>query len=166
MVLDRLGAASGLPGADVVEQGIAELEAGQETIQSVLVSIGAPRLTQLGFRLPSPISSPEHRLYELLAAEDADSAHSRYKRADPAARQLRARSRVRRLADSQRIAQFMRELGRSADAEGACYVTGGATAVLYSWRESTIDVDVRLVPETEALLQARQRLTGPRQRRS
>jgi hypothetical protein len=52
----------------------------------------------------------------------------------------------------------MRELGRSADVESACYVTGGTTAVLYGWRTATIDVDVRLVPETEALLRAIQRL--------
>jgi hypothetical protein len=78
MVLSTLDAVGELPGGDLVEHGIAELEAGLETIRSLLVSIGAPRLAQLGLRLPSPISSPEHRLYELLAAEDADSAHSRY----------------------------------------------------------------------------------------
>jgi hypothetical protein len=33
-------------------------------------------------------------------------------------------------------------------------LTGGATAVLLGWRESTIDVDVLLVPETDALLRA------------
>ena len=51
---------------------------GQETINALLVSIGAPRLERLGFEIPSPISSPEHRLYELLAAEEPDSAHARY----------------------------------------------------------------------------------------
>jgi hypothetical protein len=69
---------SALPGADLVEQGIADLAAGIESPESLLVSIGAPRLTRLGFRLTSPASSPEHRLYELLAAEDPDGAHSRY----------------------------------------------------------------------------------------
>lgn len=52
----------------------------------------------------------------------------------------------------------MGALGRSADADGACYLTGGATAVLLGWRQSTIDVDILLVPETEALLRAIQRL--------
>jgi len=65
---------------------------------------------------------------------------------------------VRELADSERIAHFMRALGRSADMEGVCYLTGGATAVLYGWRDSTIDVDIRLVPETERLLRAIQEL--------
>lgn len=52
----------------------------------------------------------------------------------------------------------MRELGRSADRDCACYLTGGATAVLLGWRETTIDVDIRLVPEADALLLAIQRL--------
>ena len=52
----------------------------------------------------------------------------------------------------------MRALGRAADIDGACYLTGGTTAVLFGWRESTIDVDIRLVPETEVLLRAIQRL--------
>ena len=69
---------SPLPGADLVEQGIADLAAGIESPESLLVSIGAPRLTRLGYRLSSPALFPEHRLYELLAATDPDSAHSRY----------------------------------------------------------------------------------------
>jgi len=65
---------------------------------------------------------------------------------------------VRELADSDRIAAFMLELGREAATDGACYFTGGATAVLLGWRQSTIDVDIRLVPETETLLRAIQDL--------
>jgi hypothetical protein len=65
---------------------------------------------------------------------------------------------VRRLADADRIARFMRSLGAAADADAACYFTGGATAVLVGWRPSTIDVDLRLVPERDGLLRAIQRL--------
>ena len=65
---------------------------------------------------------------------------------------------MRGLADSQRIARFLRALGRAADADGACYLTGGATAVLYGWRKATIDVDIRLVPESDTLLRALTRL--------
>jgi hypothetical protein len=65
---------------------------------------------------------------------------------------------MRRLADAERIARFMRELGREADAEAACYLTGGATAVLVGWRGSTIDVDIRLVPESDAVLRSIPRL--------
>ena len=67
-----------LPGGDLLESGLADLAAGRESIASLLVSIGAPRLRLL-LDLPSaPFSDPEHRLYALLAAEDSDSAHSRY----------------------------------------------------------------------------------------
>ena len=67
-----------LPGADLVEKGIADLEEGLESIESLLVSIGAPRLKGLGISVPTPLPSPEHRLYALLVEEDGDAAHSRY----------------------------------------------------------------------------------------
>jgi hypothetical protein len=66
------------PGGTLVSDGIEDLERGESTIAALLVSIGAPRLDRLGFQVPNPIQSPEHRLYELLAAEDAESAHGRY----------------------------------------------------------------------------------------
>jgi hypothetical protein len=53
---------------------------------------------------------------------------------------------MRELADSTRIERFMRELGQAAQAEGRVYLAGGATAVLHGWRETTIDVDIKLVP--------------------
>lgn len=68
-----------LPGADLIKQGIDDLIAGRETIEALLVSIGSPRLRQIGIAVPNTIiSNPEHRLYDLLSAEDSDSAHSRY----------------------------------------------------------------------------------------
>ena len=59
---------------------------------------------------------------------------------------------MRDLADEAHIEQFMRELGRAAKAEGRVYLTGGATAVLHGWRESTIDVDIKVVPDSDELL--------------
>jgi hypothetical protein len=70
--------AGALPGEDLVNRGVADLERKRESIEALLVSIGAPRLTLLGLNFTEPIASPEHRLYELLAAEDSDAAHSRY----------------------------------------------------------------------------------------
>jgi hypothetical protein len=67
-----------LPGADLVEQGLHDLKHGIESVEALLVSIAAYRLTAVGLEPPATIASPEHRLYELLAAEDQDSAHSRY----------------------------------------------------------------------------------------
>lgn len=59
---------------------------------------------------------------------------------------------MRDLADEAHIDQFMRALGRAATSEGRVYLTGGATAVLYGWRESTIDVDIKVVPDNDDLL--------------
>ncbi|CAN5836103.1 hypothetical protein BH23ACT12_BH23ACT12_15830 [soil metagenome] len=68
-----------LPGADVINSGLADLNRGEESVASLLVLIGRPRLTRLGFDLPSRTEQdPEKRLYELLVEEDAAGAHSRY----------------------------------------------------------------------------------------
>lgn len=67
-----------LPGAELVEQGAADLDAGRESIEALLVSIGAPRLRSAGIKLSRPITSPEHKLYALLATEKGDAAHSAY----------------------------------------------------------------------------------------
>ena len=66
------------PGQDLVDAGVRDLEVGVESVEALLVSIGAPRLRRLGIHLPETFSDPETRLYTLLAAEDSDSAHSRY----------------------------------------------------------------------------------------
>lgn len=61
---------------------------------------------------------------------------------------------MRELANTDGIRRFMRALGDASDVDGACYFTGGATAVLIGWRQSTIDVDIHLVPESDPLLRA------------
>jgi len=48
----------------------------------------------------------------------------------------------------------MAALGREADAPASIYLTGGATAVLLGWRETTIDADIQLVPDSDRLLRA------------
>jgi hypothetical protein len=67
-----------LPGAQLIARGLADLARGDESIEALLVSIGAPRLQALGLPVDRPIPSPERRLYDRLSAEDPDSAHSRY----------------------------------------------------------------------------------------
>ena len=61
---------------------------------------------------------------------------------------------MRRLAEADRIRQLMRALGAEADQATRLYFTGGATAVLVGWRATTIDVDIRIVPENDRLLRA------------
>lgn len=67
-----------LPGEDLIVRGIRDLERGVESVESLLVSIGAPRLGRLGLPIPSPLAGPEHRLYRFLTERHGDGAHSRY----------------------------------------------------------------------------------------
>ena len=67
-----------LPGAELIEQGLADLALGRETEASLLVSIGAPRLSVFGHRLDAPLVNPEERLYILLRETHGDGAHSQF----------------------------------------------------------------------------------------
>ena len=58
---------------------------------------------------------------------------------------------MRGLADAERLRQFLDRIARETDAEAAIYLTGGATAVLLGWRQSTVDADILIVPEIDAL---------------
>lgn len=67
------------PGQDLIDQGISDLLAKKETVESLLVLIGAPRLRRLGIDVPdSTVASPEHRLYKVLQEAHNDAAHSKY----------------------------------------------------------------------------------------
>jgi hypothetical protein len=65
---------------------------------------------------------------------------------------------MRGLADAARIREFLERIAREADAEAALYLTGGATAVLLGWRESTVDADILIVPELDSFYRAIPRL--------
>ena len=86
----------GLPGAELIRTGVDDLAQGVESVEALLVSIGAPRLMRLGIEVTSPVPSAEHRLYELLRSEHADEAHSRYN------------ALVRRLVSFERAAECAR----------------------------------------------------------
>jgi len=83
-----------LPGAEIIEKGLADLDAERETVESLLVSIGAPRLRRAGIVVPqNTFPSPEHRLYDLLFKTDPETAYSRYN------------SLIRRLVSFERAAE-------------------------------------------------------------
>jgi hypothetical protein len=69
-----------LPGGKLIRQGLEDLRAGRESVAALLVRIGAPRLRRIGLAIEAlpDAASPERRLYERLASEDPDTAHSRY----------------------------------------------------------------------------------------
>jgi hypothetical protein len=56
--------------------------------------------------------------------------------------------------DPQKIEQLMQALGREARGSGCIFFTGGASALLIGWRNSTIDIDIRLDPEPPGIFQA------------
>ena len=58
---------------------------------------------------------------------------------------------MRAPVDAARIRALARELGRVALEDTVVYLTGGATAVIEGWRQSTVDVDLRLEPDSDAL---------------
>jgi hypothetical protein len=71
---------SAFPGAELVIRGLSDLVHTEDSIEALLVLIGAPKLRSFGLTVPATkrLPSPEHRLYARLSAEDSNTAHSRY----------------------------------------------------------------------------------------
>ena len=67
-----------LPGFELIEQGLRDLAGGAETVESLLVSLSAPRLRVLGITVASPFPDAELRLYGLLATQYGAAAHAKY----------------------------------------------------------------------------------------
>lgn len=69
-----------LPGAEIVLPGIADLAAGAESVNASAVQSAATRLARAGLPV-TPVTeglTPSHRLYQQLADQLGDAAHSRY----------------------------------------------------------------------------------------
>lgn len=72
-------AALGLPGGETIDSGLDDLVSGEESIESLLVSLAAPRLRREGVPLPTTIlSDANRRLYRLLEHKNEKLAHARY----------------------------------------------------------------------------------------
>ena len=61
---------------------------------------------------------------------------------------------MRELTNAERLRELMRALGREALAETRVYFTGGACAVLLGWRATTIDADIKMVPDRDELFRS------------
>jgi hypothetical protein len=61
---------------------------------------------------------------------------------------------MRQKVDRQRLEEFLRALASNTHQPAHVYLTGGATAVLLGWRTSTIDVDLRIVPDNDPMLRS------------
>jgi hypothetical protein len=70
----------GLPGEELIAEGLADLEQGRTTVAACLVAISRPRLERAGLLGSLPASAPvesERVLYRLLREEGGD-AYPRY----------------------------------------------------------------------------------------
>ncbi len=81
-IKQRFGASSfeelGLPGGAIVDAGLADLATGKTTVESLLVSLAAPRLRRERIPIGSVHADPEERLYSMLSRTEGDLAHARY----------------------------------------------------------------------------------------
>ena len=65
---------------------------------------------------------------------------------------------MRAPVDAERLRRFLHAAGQVAAPGTRLYLTGGASAVLVGWRASTIDIDLKAVPEDDTLLRQIPRL--------
>lgn len=61
---------------------------------------------------------------------------------------------MRQKVDKTRLEQFLHALAAEAEQNVRVYLTGGATAVLLGWRQTTIDIDLSMVPESDRMLRS------------
>ncbi len=61
---------------------------------------------------------------------------------------------MREVADRERIGAFMTAFAQHAAADVEVFLVGGTSAVLIGWRATTIDVDLVMRPESDAMLRA------------
>jgi hypothetical protein len=65
---------------------------------------------------------------------------------------------MREIADRDRIERFMQAISGYPREPTRIYFAGGATAVLLGWRSTTIDVDIKIVPDRDDVMRAIPRL--------
>jgi hypothetical protein len=143
------------PGGDLVTAGLRDLADGRESVESLLVLIGAPRLRRAGLEVPATaIERPEHRLYEALAKVHGDDAHGKYNASIrrlvrfERAFECKGPSGPRwRPVDRALVARFLRGLARQVQGPTRLHLTGGVSAVLLGWRPSTLDIDLSFEPD-------------------
>lgn len=63
---------------EIIRIGLGDLARRESSIEALLVSIAAPRLRQLGIRVPEGLANPEEALFGNLEALYGEGAHSRF----------------------------------------------------------------------------------------
>ena len=59
---------------------------------------------------------------------------------------------MRQPVTANRVEEFMIALGRGLKSPVRVFLVGGASAVLLGWRDSTIDIDLKAIPERDDIL--------------
>lgn len=59
---------------------------------------------------------------------------------------------MRQKVTAARLEEFTKSLGSGVTEPARVYLVGGASSVLLGWRDSTIDVDLKFVPENDEIL--------------
>ena len=58
---------------------------------------------------------------------------------------------MRQKVDQHRLEEFMKAFAREVKSPTRVYFVGGATAVAIGWRDSTIDIDLKVISESDVL---------------
>jgi hypothetical protein len=61
---------------------------------------------------------------------------------------------MRQPITAENLRVFMKALANAATTASRIYLVGGATSVLLGWRTSTIDIDLKIIPDSDELLRS------------
>jgi hypothetical protein len=61
---------------------------------------------------------------------------------------------MREKVTAARLQEFMKALGNTVVLPARIFLVGGATAVLCGWRDSTIDIDLKAIPDSDEILRS------------
>ncbi|MEI6806020.1 MAG: DUF6036 family nucleotidyltransferase [Myxococcaceae bacterium] len=61
---------------------------------------------------------------------------------------------MRQVVHQEQIKTVLAELAKRCKGPGRVYVVGGTTAVLSGWRDSTVDIDMKIGPEPKGIFEA------------
>jgi hypothetical protein len=61
---------------------------------------------------------------------------------------------MRQQVNSDLLQDFIKALAKIARSEGRVYLVGGASAVILGWRDATIDIDLKFIPESDEIFRS------------
>jgi hypothetical protein len=64
---------------------------------------------------------------------------------------------MREVVTVPRVREFMRRPGRAGTRPTSVFFTGGVSATLEGWRDSTVDIDLRFEPDDEGCYESSSR---------